>query len=113
MTYNVYDLNEKIRMVVYRHLENLPRRDRTFEGLCLFVRYEDDVHRARTEHISKLMATPDTKSWGLPRPTSTYLIQNTPWTEHTPKPMVSPTPRTTVHLMDEKSKEPITTSKGE
>ena len=113
MTYYVNGLNDIIRMVVARHRENVPRPDLTFEGFSRISRFEDDAHRARMEHISKEMAIPETKPRRILRPTSTYLIQDTPRTERTPNLMLSPTPRTTVHLMDEKSQEPVTTSKVE
>ena len=105
MTYYVDGLNNTIRMVVAQYRENVPRRDLTFEGLCHFARSEDDAHRARMEQIVKVMATAPTKSRGLPRPTSTFLIQDKPRTERTP--------RTNVHPMDMESQQPLATPKVE
>ena len=101
MTYYVDGLNHTIRMVVARHRENVPRRVLTFEGLCHFERSKDDAHRARMEQISTVMSTPTTNPRGLPHPTRIHLFQETPRAGRTPNPVLSPTPRTSVDVMDE------------
>ena len=112
MTYYVEGLNDTIRMVVARDRENVQQQELTIEGLCHFARSEDDIHRARMEQIAKVMATPKNKPREIPRPTPIQLFQETPRTRCTPNPVVSPTPRMRVHLMDEERQEPIKTSKG-